>query len=384
MKHATNSNKILKVQGVFKHYAWGGKTFLPRLFNLANPKGEPYAEYWLGSGLHAEAGELPYLFKVLDVAQMLSIQVHPSKEKAGLKFDEENRKGIPLDAPNRNYKDRNHKPELFSPLSEFFLLHGFKPEEQMKEILEKVGELNFLKEDFHKGGYRGLYARVMRMPQQEVNVRLKGLLARIVPLYQQDRLLKTEEDHWAARAALSFNKGTDIDRGIFSIYLFNLIRMFPGQALFQDAGLPHAYLEGQTTEIMANSDNVLRGGLTPKHIDVKELLDLVAYKPTVPQIVSGTPGAPGEELYQTHADDFQLSRILGSAEQRLTFQAHNSDIYFVYQGEAIAACGREENRLRAGEALLALPGAIVNFLPQAELVMFRATVPPVETGGNGK
>src|SRR5690606_9250030 len=119
-------------------------------------------------------------FKVLDVAQMLSIQVHPSKELAELKFEEENRRGISLDAPNRNYKDRNHKPELFSPLSEFFLLHGFKPEKEMNELLDKVAELNFLKEDFEKGGYRSLYARVMRMPQQEVNTRLAGLLARII------------------------------------------------------------------------------------------------------------------------------------------------------------------------------------------------------------
>lgn len=378
MEHMANSNKIVKIQGVFKHYAWGGKTFFPRLFNLSNPEGKPYAEYWLGSGLHAEAGELPYLFKVLDVEKMLSIQVHPSKKKAELKFEEENRKGIPLDAPNRNYKDRNHKPELFSPLSEFFLLHGFKPEEKMKEILGRVAELNFLEEDFGKGDYRRLYARVMRMPQPEVNERLAGLLERIIPRYQQGTLIKMGEDYWAARAALTFNHGQDIDRGIFSIYLFNLVRMLPGEALFQDAGLPHAYLEGQTMEIMANSDNVLRGGLTPKHIDVEELLDLVAYEPTVPRVIRGSLAGEGEELFRTPAHDFQLSRISAGEKEQLSFLARNSDIYFVYAGETAAVGGEAEMRLRAGEALLVLPGTTVLFIPSAALTMFRATVPSVE------
>lgn len=369
------SNKILKIQGVFKHYAWGGKTFLPRLFNLSNPGGKPYAEYWLGSGLHREAGELPYLFKVLDVEKMLSIQVHPSKKMAELKFEEENRKGIPLDAPERNYKDRNHKPELFSPLSEFFLLHGFKPEAVMGSILEKIPELNFLKEDFGEGDYRRLYARVMRMPQADVNEKLSPLLARIIPLYQQDNLRRSEEDYWAARAALTFNEGKDIDRGIFSIYLFNLVRMVPGEALFQDAGLPHAYLEGQTMEIMANSDNVLRGGLTPKHIDVEELLELVTFEPVVPQVIRVSGNGTGEELFRTPAHDFQLSRILAAKDQQLSFRAQNSDIYFVYAGEAAAVSGADEMRLHAGESLLALPDTVVHFIAGDELVMFRATVP---------
>ena len=107
-----NSEKLLKVKGVFKHYDWGGNTFIPSLLNRSNEERKPYAEYWMGSDLHDEAGKLPFLFKVQDVKKMLSIQVHPSKEVAKRKFLEENEKGIPLDAPNRNYKDDNHKPEV--------------------------------------------------------------------------------------------------------------------------------------------------------------------------------------------------------------------------------------------------------------------------------
>src|SRR5690606_24874639 len=138
-----------------------GKTFLPSLIHCSNEEGKPFAEYWLGSDLHPEAGKLPYLFKVLDVEKMLSIQVHPSKEIAEIKFEEENEKGIPLDAPYRNFKDSNHKPELLSPLSDFYLLHGFKPVKELQRILKDIPELNFLMKDFQHADYRKLYFRVM-------------------------------------------------------------------------------------------------------------------------------------------------------------------------------------------------------------------------------
>ncbi len=164
-----NSEKIFRIKGVFKHYDWGGKTFLPQLLNRSNEEGKPYAEYWLGSDLHEEVDQLPYLFKAQDVEKMLSIQVHPSKEAAKIKFEEENNKGIPLDAPHRNFKDDNHKPELLSPLSDFYLLHGFKPADQLKKILNDVPELNFLLNEFRSSDYRRLYTKVMTISQQEVN-----------------------------------------------------------------------------------------------------------------------------------------------------------------------------------------------------------------------
>jgi mannose-6-phosphate isomerase len=262
-----NSNKIFKIKGLIKRYDWGGKTFLSQLLNIPNPAKEPFAEYWMGANLGEQFEKVPYLMKVLDVEKMLSIQVHPSREVARIKFREENEKGIPLSAPNRNYKDENHKPELLSPLSAFYLLHGFKSPAAMENILKELKALNFLTDAFKGSNYKGLYTRVMTMPQEEVNARLQPLLEEIVPRYKAGEYNKEQEDFWAARAALTFTAQGNIDRGIFSIYLFNVVKMHPGQALFQDAGLPHAYLEGQTMEIMANSDNVLRGGLTPKHID---------------------------------------------------------------------------------------------------------------------
>lgn len=372
-----NSEKIRKVQGVFKHYDWGGKTFLPALLHRSNEEKKPYAEYWLGSNLHEGFGKLSYLFKVQDVEKMLSIQVHPSKKVAKKKFEEENKKGIPADAPNRNYKDDNHKPELLSPLSDFYLLHGFKPADQLKNTLASTPELEFLLEIFGAGDYKKLYKAVMTMPQDEVNKRLKPLLEKIVPEYEAGKLAKTEEHFWAARASQTFRNGDNIDRGIFSIYLFNVLKMVPGEGLFQDAGLPHAYLEGQTMEIMSNSDNVLRGGLTVKHIDVEELLENVVYEPTVPKVIKGHKTETQEELFITPVKDFQLSRIILKAGEGISVPAVTTDIYFIYKGNISATADEEVVDLRSGDSLLAIPGTVVHFGTQEEAVIYRATEPTV-------
>lgn len=375
-----NSEKIIKVQGVFKHYDWGGKTFLPKLLQRSNEEAKPYAEYWLGSNLHEPAGNLPYLFKVQDVEKMLSIQVHPTKEVAKKKFAEENERGIPLDAPNRNYKDENHKPELLSPLGDFYLLHGFRPADDLDKIIRDTPELNFLSDKFKSHDYRRLYTKVMTMSQEDVNQSLSPLLKRIIPLYNEGRLTKEQPDFWAARAALTFNKNGNIDRGIFSIYLFNIVHMKQGEALFQDAGLPHAYLEGQTMEIMANSDNVLRGGLTQKHIDVPELLEHVVFEPTIPNVIRGTSEQTHEEVFVTPAEDFQLSRIIIEPHLGIAIASLRSDIYFVYEGTGNVVADELNLSFRAGDALLVLPGTTAHFSTEGRAILYRATVP--QSSGN--
>src|SRR6186713_320283 len=250
--HMKQKDKVFRLNGKVQHYAWGGQTYLPRLLSIPNPEHRPFAEYWLGahsnapSGLLAEKeiklneyisaapvetlgayvaekfGRLPYLLKILDVKDMLSIQVHPTKKNAELEFAAENKKGTALTAPARNYKDDNHKPELMLALSEFWLLHGFKPAEALSQILSATPELSFLQPVFTDKGYAGLYKTVMEMDQLQVNDVLQPLLDRILPLYRQERLSKEDEHFWAARAALTYNEPGRIDRGIFSIYLFNL------------------------------------------------------------------------------------------------------------------------------------------------------------------
>ncbi|HLI92029.1 MAG TPA: mannose-6-phosphate isomerase, class I, partial [Puia sp.] len=313
----------------------------------------------------------------LDVKDMLSIQVHPSKAAAELEFAAENERGLDITSALRNYKDDNHKPELMSALSEFWLLHGFKPEEELIRLLADTPELNFLMPGFATGGYQQLYKSVMEMPQAQVNEILQPLLDRILPMYRGGELVKTQEHFWAARAALTYDGAGRIDRGIFSIYLFNLLNLHPGEAIFQDAGLPHAYLEGQNVEIMANSDNVLRGGLTPKHVDVAELLKHVRFEATTPRIIVGESDAGHIKVYSTPAPDFELSRISLMAGEAVGVKAHSVEIFFVMEGlVGVIEEGGQPFSRRRGDSFVAFHGARFQLKAQdKDAVLYRAAVP---------
>ena len=381
---------------------------MPALLGIRDPGERPYAEYWMGAHDNASSeiflsgerpvrlneyigsfsgdllgesvagrfGRLPYLLKILDVKDMLSIQVHPSKKEAEKEFRAENEKGISLNAPDRNYKDDNHKPELMVALSEFWLLHGFRPEGPLKAMLQKIPELSFLLPIFEKNGYLELYRTVMEMEQPKVNSLLQPLLDRIVPAYKEGRLLKNNEDFWVARAALTFNTDGRVDRGIFSIYLFNLVNLHPGEAIFQDAGLPHAYLEGQNVEIMANSDNILRGGLTPKHIDVPELMKHIVFARTVPHTIYGKEVAPYIAAFLTPAPDFELSRIEIPENSAVGIEAHSVEIFIVLQGKIeITEKGGNVFERKRGECFIAFDRAEFSLQSRADAVLYRAGVP---------
>jgi len=379
---------IYPIKGQVQHYDWGGYDFLPQLLGIPNPAHQPFAEYWLGTHPKspsviekkgekplADFVELPFLFKMLDVRDMLSIQVHPTKKAAEIEFARENNERIPLDAPYRNYKDDNHKPELACAISEFWLLHGFKREEDLLKILSAVPEFEGLLPYFVNGGYEELYKKVMGMPQDEVNATLQSLLDRIIPLYQQGVLQKNEEDYWAAKAALTFNTGGNADRGIFSVYFFNIVKLNPGEAIFQDAGIPHAYMFGQCAEIMANSDNVLRGGLTSKHIDVKELLKHTRCEAVTPEILPGRMLDGLEKVFKTPAPEFELSLIELPGAGRSDLQATADHVLFLYEGEAVFSYGTVKRALKKGEALFITGGIGYSMESDAGAVLFRAAVP---------
>lgn len=393
---------IFPLHGKVQHYSWGGFDFIPQLTGIEK-EAQPYAEYWLGahpsqpaeievhgvlkklnvwieenktalgSRVATQFGELPYLMKVLDVRQMLSIQVHPDKASAAAAFEEENRKEVPLNAPNRNYKDPNHKPELMVALSDFWLLHGFKPAGELKEILEAIPDFSFLIKVFERDGYKGLYQQIMMMPDSEVAAVLQPLLARLAPLYQNGELPKNTEDFWAARAAQAFCKAGKFDRGIFSIYFFNLVHLKKDEGIYQSAGLPHAYLEGQNIEIMAASDNVLRAGLTDKHIDIGELMKHVRFEATVPNILPGS--AAKETVYKSEANEFELSRIQLGENEAFNFTANSAEILLQLEDSTTVAAGNKELTLQKGQALFITAGSDVKLSAQTRAELFRATVP---------
>jgi mannose-6-phosphate isomerase len=393
---------MYKLQGVVQHYSWGGTRFISDLVNTDNSDQKPFAEYWLGAHPNAPAqivngevkslldairqspeeilgervqkqfGTLPYLFKILDVRQMLSIQVHPSIESAVKGFAEENGKGIPVNAPHRNYKDENHKPELMAALSGFWLLHGFKNKAGLEMVFSSVPELLFLQESFRRFGYQGLYQEVMTMPQEMVDDVLSPLLKRILPLYKEGKLDKSSEHFWAARAVETFCKNDRFDRGIFSIYLFNLLHLKQGEGIYQPSGLPHAYLEGQNVEVMANSDNVLRAGLTDKHIDVAELMKHVKFEATIPAVIRAESGSL--QVYETPAAEFELTRYTVTADNSLTLPG--ATIFFVYDGEIALASGEDTISLGRGESAVVFANKTVQLKAlKAPATLYAVTAP---------
>jgi mannose-6-phosphate isomerase len=398
---------IFRLLGKVQNYDWGGCNFIPSLIGISPDPGVPYAEYWMGAHEKAPSqilqsdgsiiplndmlkrqperllgsyvaqvyGRLPFLFKVLDVREMLSIQVHPTKSDAEEGFVRENRMGIPLDSPDRNYKDDNHKPEIQVALSDFWLLQGFRPEKQLFDVLNHIPEFSVLKPIFEDSGYLGLYKYVMEMPQALVNATLNPLVERLLPKYRSGELEKASPDYWVARAV--GGKRELLDRGIFSIYFFNLVKLRPGQASFQDAGIPHALLQGQCLEIMANSDNVIRGGLTPKHVDVPQLLKLVAFKELISEVSEGKPtDNPHEWVYESTSREFRLSKIQLGMGDRYQYKAYSAEIILLLSGEVMLESRNNKMLVKKGESmvLFAEERYQIEALSQ-DVLLFKASVP---------
>jgi mannose-6-phosphate isomerase len=392
--------RIFKLNGKVQHYAWGGTDYIPGLLQIDKEEGKKYAEYWLGAHPSASSelikdqeqvslhdliekdpaiylGEeiyrnfhgLPFLFKVLDVKEMLSIQVHPSREEAFKGFEEEEAAGIPIDAPNRNYKDRNHKPEVMVALSEFWLLHGFKPGAELRRTLESEPEFRFLLPVF-ENGYKALYNEVMNMEQERTDAILLPLIERIYSnTTPYDR---SQPEFWVKKLYGNDYPKVNLDRGIFSIYFFNIVHLHPGQAIFQGSGVPHAYLEGQNVELMANSDNVLRGGLTPKHIDVPELMKHIKFEGITPTVTEGQNVNSYERVFSCPVDDFAISCITIEKDFKYSIENKTSSIYLVTSGRiSVDAVGP----LSAGEAIYVIPGTELTFRAEERATIYKAFVP---------
>lgn len=356
--------KAYKLQGKHRHYDWGGTQFIPALMGVENPNNEPYAEYWmgahpaavseittehgvvlldkmladdgamlLGKKTLANFGTLPYLYKVLDVANMLSIQAHPNKQNAILGFEKEEAAGINLNAAARNYKDKNHKPEVMVALSDFWLLHGFLAPELLEARLKEILYFNPLQDHFRGGDYEGLYRYFMQLSSQDTDFILKPLMLDAVRLVKSGSANKSHPHWWANKYYNSHVPDKNIDKGIFSIYILNIVQVAKYEGVFQGAGLLHAYLEGQNIELMANSDNVLRGGLTTKHIDVNELIQQVKFIPTYPNILKGEALNQYETTYPCPVPDFGLTKITLDKGKSYTMNTIGLEMVLLTQGE---------------------------------------------------
>jgi mannose-6-phosphate isomerase len=402
-------DKILLLKGKVQQYAWGGYEFIANWLGTENNQHKPFAEYWMGAhptassvvvtrngelSLHQlihdypeeflsthvrqQFNELPYLFKILDVKEMLSIQVHPTKEAAAKGFHEEEAAGIVLGAPNRNYKDKNHKPEVMVALSDFWLLHGFLPKDKLLHVLQTVPEFKGLEEIFKNGGYKALYQHVMSLSQDEVNQTLMPLVQRELERKKRGQLTKADPGWWVAKLFENSDSIDDIDRGIYSIYFFNIVQVNEGEAIFQGAGIPHAYLEGQNVELMANSDNVLRGGLTPKHVDVPELVKHTSFEGIQPNVMKGEGVSHSVINYPCPVPDFGINKICLRANENIDSKATSLEIWVVMKGEVTFVHDSTTVTAKKGQAVAILPNDKFTVTSQADTLMYKAYVPESE------
>jgi len=391
-----------KLHGVHRHYDWGGTKYIPSLLGIENPSQKPFAEYWMGAHLSAPAtvettegnmslaqwveqegttilgnkvyqqfGSLPYLYKVLDVAKMLSIQVHPTKENALIGFEKEEAAGIALDAANRNYKDKNHKPEVMVALSDFWLLHGFLAPDMLASRLQSFSCFHALVPYFEGANYLGLYQHFMSLSAQDADAILKPLMEEAVASVNSGLVDKSHPHWWAYKYYNGVVPTQNIDKGIFSIYILNIVFVPKYAGIFQGAGLLHAYLEGQNIELMANSDNVLRGGLTPKHVDIKELLAHVHFAPTYPNVLMGDALNSFETNYPCPVADFGLSKIQLKAGAAYTILPSTIEMLLVVEGTV--SIGTE--LFNRGEVALLVAGKEVELSSTAGALLFRSFAP---------
>jgi mannose-6-phosphate isomerase len=322
---------IIKLHNQARDYAWGSKTLIPDYFGVAET-GRPMAEVWfgthLGSPTMVEGSDtksladllgknLSFLLKILAAETPLSIQAHPSVAQAREGFERENALGIPLSASNRNYKDANHKPEMIVALTDFEALCGFRPKTQVHNLLLDMVEAPEVSEsfvaisrgwldEFEQGGLRSLTAAILGFGADGRD--LMGFNSELSGLAD-----------FSARFELAarLNELYPGDPGVVIALLMNHVVLAPGEALYLPAGNIHAYLAGLGVEIMANSDNVLRGGLTPKHIDVAELARVLNFEAEPVPLVKPKELARGLISYETAADDFELYRATLSSANLL-------------------------------------------------------------------
>ena len=402
---------IARLKNVIQNYAWGSHEAIARLLGQPTPSPQPQAELWMGAhpkapsqvGINGRLEKLdgfidahpdkilgrksvqtfgprlPYLFKVLAAAEPLSIQAHPNAQQAAAGFERENKLAIPLDAPERNYRDDRHKPEILCAMTDFWALCGFRPVEQIRSYFEQVRSLGLqrayrlLPASSHSGDLRLFFEALMTMPMVDKNKAITEMLAIVRTTGKHDPVFK-----WLNKLNAAYPVGVDkrTDIGIIAPLFLNLIRLTPGEAIFLPAGELHAYLKGVGIELMANSDNVLRGGLTPKHVDLPELTEVLSFKSRTAEPLPKKQLAPDETAFVTPANEFVLSVISLSRDATYTSpEKRGAEILLCTQGEAHLSdlTGRHSFDIAKGHSFL-VPAAAGAYRIKGTATLFKAAV----------
>lgn len=395
-------NHIALLKNRIQKYAWGSKTAIPELLGEL-PDGDPQAELWMGAHRSAPSEvnigdrwvplnrlietdsesllgkrtaerykkQLPFLFKVLAAAMPLSIQAHPDAIQAQRGFEKETTDGIPLSSHKRNYKDGNHKPECICAITPFWALNGFRTIPEILSHIERLcpkslaQETGDLRKEQSSKSLKLFFKKLLTKTKNDVTLIINEALSHLKQQESSDSV-----SNWIIR----LHEAYPMDIGAMAPAFLNLVCIHPGEAMYLSAGRLHAYLEGVGMELMANSDNVLRGGLTPKHVDVPELLKVLQFEETIPEILKPETVSEGVRRYLTPAEEFVLSEIV--VDGRIRFQNRSEggiEILFCLEGNAKAASGNVEVDLPGGASMI-VPAATEAYTIEGKAMFYRASV----------
>ncbi len=377
-----------------QRYAWGDSSFLASLQGRV-PSGEPEAELWMGAHPNAPAtladgrklnsaiaenpelwlgpsasarfGELPFLFKILTADRALSIQAHPDADQAARGFDREQAAGIPINGAVRTYRDRNHKPELICALTRFEAKCGFRPLDETRAMVDRLRDErgDALAQRLNQSGTDEEVLRdtTMWLLREADAATISSVVHAASSL---------EETPWRLVAAWTqeLHRQYPNDPGVVVGLLLNHVVLEPGEALFLGAGVLHAYLRGAAMELMANSDNVIRGGLTPKHVDIDELAEVVV---TAPEVISPQRPAHPVHRFDAPVDEFGLTRIV-LADSTYDAVVSGPEIVVTTDGSAtISMPDGASVEIHPGEPVF-IAGTDLAWSASGHATVFRATV----------
>ncbi|KAI3502920.1 hypothetical protein L1887_31320 [Cichorium endivia] len=407
-----NEKRLVKLKCSVQNYDWGRIGYdsrVARLFErncggLIDEK-KHYAEFWIGTHVSGPSfvegtdnvslkswilqnpkvlgdvvvekwgRDLPFLLKVLSVGRSLSIQAHPDKELAGLLHKLQ---------PNV-YKDANHKPEMALALTEFEALCGFISSEELDVVLESVPEINevidnscvdqVLTADKNNGEVKedrvlwSIFTKLMSVDREAISTALSRLISRL-NCEKEIRELTSKEE-----LVLKLEKQYPNDVGVLAAFLFNYLKLNPGEALYIGANEPHAYLTGECVECMAASDNVVRAGLTPKYMDVKILCSMLTYKQGLPEILKGVSLNPYTRRYTPPFEEFEVDRCVLTRGATVVFpEVPGPSVFVVISGEGSMMTSSSEESVSEGSALFVPAGTEVCVSTESEVELFRAGV----------
>lgn len=401
--------KPYSLKGKIQNYAWGTKNenaFIPQFLNFKEKKDQPYAELWmgahpsapseilydntyvdlenlikefpaeiLGEKVYSQFGKLPFLFKVLSAGEALSIQAHPNKVQA-----------VQLHARDpEHYPDDNHKPEIAIALSDLTALAGFKTFKQLIDVLDNYPEITEfigsdildemkqgknLSEEEQKPLVKKMFSSLMKKSQTHPHELLEAIENLDARFSQKGDINLTEQKFCELR---KIYPGTD--SGLFSLFLLNMIHLKPGQGIFLKAGLPHAYLKGNIVECMANSDNVVRAGLTPKYQDVDTLIDILTYETSPVEIQEGN-FKNDELVYETPVSEFRISRMDLDKNKIITQEIQSLQILLVTEGCINISRDNENEEFKKSQAIL-IPAVFnhYNISASQKSTLFKVLIP---------